>query len=207
MSKWGGGDELLNEVDESTARGRLMEAGRFPCLNTLYPGKFRAHCSKCGSDASVGAFTRIKGVFIPTYDKKADKEIIYQIPLEVAESLVKKLATNKIAFGDSIYYATGIMHKGAKNLIGDEAMVNDVDDSRAGLALAFVNGSTPMLPEEHSVFLLRGHRMSPFLMHYHEKVTPSKRDISAYAQKYSLECIEAMDAEYDAMLDSKTGRF
>lgn len=207
MSKWGGSEELLSEVDESAARGKLMEAGRFPCLNALYPGKFRAHCSKCASDVSVGLFTRIKGIFIPVYDDDAGKEIMYQIPLDVAENMVKKMATHKLRFGDSIYYADGCMHKGSKNLGADELAVSELDDSRAGLATAFVSGNTPMLQPEHNVYLLQGHRMCPFLMHYHEKATPSKRDIEACSHGYSLACIEGMDAEYDAMLDSKTGRF
>ena len=208
MSKWGDKDNSVQkEFDESGARGKIVARGAFPCLNTLYPGKFRAHCSKCGSDASVGLFTRMKGVFIAAFSEKEEKEVIYRLPVDVANNLVKKLALGSIKFGDLIYHENGVMNKSGKNMSGDEKCVQELDDSRPGLAMAFVNGETPMLPPETPVYILEGSRMSPYLMHYHEKATPSKRDVTAYLHKFSLECIETFDEEYDAMLDGKTGTF
>lgn len=203
MAGWGQSKGGSSSAQETSTL--LRDRGVFPCLDVLYPGRFRAHCAKCIADCAVSQFTRKNAVFVVVYHEKRGCEVLVRILYDAAETLVKNLALGKIKFGDPIRIQGGKVVRGeGDGMSGDDVHVQDTDVSRGAIAKAFVDNKFVLLDESvGDVYLLDSARPAPYLLLYHSEATPSKHDIAAYEQNYSEAYIRSLDEQYEEALYAK----
>lgn len=201
MTTWGQGSKKENKETAT----KLRDRGVFPCLDVLYPGKFRAHCSKCIADCSASQFTRKNAVFIVVYHPKREREILVRILYDHAESLVRSMALGKVREGDPIFLKDGIIHKGTlAPLEGDDTQVQDTKVTRADIAKAFVDDKFVLLNDSvGEVFLLGSERAIPYLLLYHSGATPSKYDVEAYDHEYAEKYVLDLDKQFEESLTAR----
>lgn len=187
------------------ARTKLLESKIVPCLNALYPGVFRAHCSKCFTDASVGIFSRHRAVLCICYDESAEKEVLVKLSPEIGDAMSRSLAMKRFVPGQAFMVVNDEFEPLEDILDQGDVTIQDIDDVRGNIVKRLVDKDTVDPEDGKKLFLLRGERPVPYLVIYHDLNKPSDRDVLAYVSGYSEEYLEGLDAEYTEKLGTKSG--
>ena len=198
---WGAG----NAADKlkATSKFVLHQAPAYPCLDVLYPGKFRFHCQRCSDDAAISKFSRHRFYLFYGFTEEGGEKL-YRLPMALANSYVEGCARGRLrpgmrikAVGDVIVAAPGPMLPPA------EQQLQESDDSIPALCGAVVGSKYDMFIDGVEAYVLQSVRIPPYLLVVHENSTPSAIDIKAFENNYSLEFVQKLDEEYnDALVKS-----
>ena len=195
----GWGSQSVVEAAKGSAKFIIQKAPAFPCLDVLYPGKYRFHCQRCSDDATISKFTRHRYYLFYGYTE-ATGEKLYRMPMSVANSYVEGCARGRIKPGANIRVENGGVVVAGPGLSFSEYSLQEHSDDQQALANAVVREEFEIFGDGMQVYVLQGRRVPPYLMVVHENANPGTVDIAACENMYSREFIAKLDADYDEAL-------
>lgn len=198
---WGAGSAAGTPPEQlrNSSRFIIQKAQAFPCLDVLYPGKYRFHCQRCTDDAAISKFTRHRCYLFYGFTE-ATGEKLYRMPLSVANSYVEGCARGRIKPGACIRVEQGGVVVAGSALSYSEYGLQEHSDDQQALANAIVRDEFEIFGDGMQVYVLQHTRIPPYLVMVHEAVNPSTVDILAFENSYSREFIAKLDADYEENL-------
>lgn len=194
---WGSG--TASEQIRSSSKFVLQRAPAFPCLDVMYPGKFRFHCQKCTDDAVISKFTRHKFYMFYGYTEQ-NGEKLYRMPQAQANNYVEGCARGKYKPGAFIRATeTGVALAGP-SLDAKDLEMQEHSDDVAEICKKIVLEQYELFVDGTEAYVLQSQRVPPYLVVVHENASPSTVDIIAFEQGYTKEFLEKLDAEYEESL-------
>jgi len=196
---WGSGAGTTDQT-RASAKFVLQQAPAYPCLDVLYPGKFRFHCQRCTDDSVISKFTRHKFYLFFGFTE-AGGEKLYRMPQAIANSYVEGCARGKFRAGACIAVTEGgIVVPAGAPLSAEELQVQEHSDDVSSLCNYVVRDQFELFTEGMQAHVLQSRRVPPYLLLVHENSSPSATDVKAFENNYSLEFLQKLDADYDEAL-------
>ena len=196
---WGSGG--ASEQLKASSKFVLQQASAYPCLDVLYPGKFRFHCQRCTDDAAISKFTRHRFYLFYGFTE-AGGEKLYRLPLALANSYVEGCARGRIRPGICIKAGEEAVSvvSGSPVLTAEELTLQEHDDSIPALCNAVVRDQYEIFADGMEAYVLQSLRVPPYLLVVHENSAPSAMDVRAFENGYSMEFMTKIDADYHEAL-------